>query len=53
MGSNWSGGSGEKLDLRENGVVLREGRCWCGAGEVGLGRLEIWGVRWARLFVEV
>lgn len=52
MGSKWSGGRGEKLDLSEKGVVLRERWCWCGAGEVGLGRLESWGVRWVSLFVE-
>ena len=52
MGSNGSGGRGEKLDLSEKGVVLSEGRCWCEDGEAGLGRFESWGVRWARLFVE-
>lgn len=28
--------------------MLREGRCWCEVGEVGLGRLDSRGVRWAR-----
>lgn len=51
MASNGSDGRGDKLDLSEKGVVLREGRCWCRAGEAGWGRFDIWGVRWARLFV--
>lgn len=49
VGSKESDGRGDKFDLSEKGVVLRDGRCWCRAGEAGWGRLDSWGVRLARL----